>query len=287
MSDGLDIEHLKRKLEGRFQLALSFSQEAIDGGQFDIIRPTDLELGNGFGIVVSRTHRQLEASFKADNFAGALLRRMSESDVQARAQFARVREDAMNAGSQVYVAVDSTPVNDLSEMHDPWRRLDLDVTRRFPLHRVSADQALELALNVTSSCLSLALSLLPLDSPSEGMFSTAEGMPEGALIKVEVNRYERSPVNRAACLAHFGTQCQCCGFDFATKYGDLGEGYIEVHHRVPVSQMGDGYVVDPIRDLVPLCGNCHSMVHRVNPPLAVEELKMLVAHAAAPVVTAL
>ena len=52
-----------------------------------------------------------------------------------------------------------------------------------------------------------------------------------------------------------------------------GQDYIEVHHRVPVSSMGGAYRVDPVTDLVPVCGNCHAMMHRKNPPLSVEELK--------------
>ena len=96
---------------------------------------------------------------------------------------------------------------------------------------------------------------------------------------MEVNKYERSPVNRAACIAHFGTTCNVCGFDFGVHYGDLGQDFIEVHHRVPVSSMGGAYRVDPVRDLVPVCGNCHAMLHRTNPPLSTDDLKTLIAEA--------
>ena len=276
MSDGADIELLRRRLEGRFQLALARRQEVIDGGNFDVLRPSQLELGNGFGVVISRTHRQLEASFKAENFAGALLRTMSESDADARAQFARVRATASASGAQVFVAVNGNPVENLDEVSDSWKQLELDVTQRLPSLRQQPSDALELALTVTSACFSLALSLLPLETPFEGNAATVAGLPEGARMRVEVNRYERSPVNRASCLSHFGLVCQCCGFDFASVYGELGDGYIEVHHRVPVSKMGACYIVDPVRDLVPLCGNCHPMVHRVDPPMPVEELKRLI-----------
>jgi len=56
-------------------------------------------------------------------------------------------------------------------------------------------------------------------------------------------------------------------------YGELGEGFVEVHHIVPVSQMGGSYRIDPVRDLVPLCSNCHSMVHRTDPPMRPEALR--------------
>ena len=93
------------------------------------------------------------------------------------------------------------------------------------------------------------------------------------MTRVAVNRYERSLANRAAAIAIHGAFCHVCGFDFAEFYGLMGEGFIEVHHRIPVSRMGEGYVVSPEEDLVPLCANCHQMVHREDPPVAVEELK--------------
>jgi 5-methylcytosine-specific restriction protein A len=36
--------------------------------------------------------------------------------------------------------------------------------------------------------------------------------------------------------------------------------------------MGTDYIINPILDLVPLCANCHSMIHRHDPPFTVEEL---------------
>ena len=276
MSDGLDIDLLRRKLEGRFGLTLEATEEVIDGGRFDVIRPSDLEAGNGFGIVVSRTHRQIEASFKADNFAGALLRKMSEANAEAMAQFGRVRDAAISAGAQIYVSINGNAIADLVEMSESWRRIDLDICQRLPGGKLQPVQVLECALSLASTCLSLALSLLPLEDSDNGNSLFESGLPEGALVRVEVNRYERSPVNRAACIAHYGACCLVCGFDFSRFYGDLGEGYIEVHHRTPVSQMVEGYRVNPVTDLVPVCGNCHAMLHRIDPPMPVEKLKSII-----------
>ena len=66
--------------------------------------------------------------------------------------------------------------------------------------------------------------------------------------------------------------------DFKKQYGEIGENFIEVHHTVPVSQITNAYVLDPVKDLVPLCCNCHSMAHRgrlEQAPRSVEELKSL------------
>lgn len=95
---------------------------------------------------------------------------------------------------------------------------------------------------------------------------------EGRVYESHSVGYERNPKAREACLKHYGYKCSVCGFDFEKEYGELGRGFIEVHHIVPVSTIRKEYVVDPIRDLRPLCSNCHSMVHRREPVVGIEEL---------------
>lgn len=108
---------------------------------------------------------------------------------------------------------------------------------------------------------------LPEQVPDSGAFS------EGAVRKVTVNAFERNPAARTACLAHWGYDCAVCGFNFQERYGDLGKDYIHVHHLVPLASIGAEYIVDPVEDLRPVCPNCHSMLHRVDPPLEIDELK--------------
>lgn len=104
--------------------------------------------------------------------------------------------------------------------------------------------------------------------------------PEGAVSRIEVNRYERNPEARRVCLAFHGTSCAACGFSFEINYGEIGKDFIHVHHVVPVSQLGSGYRLDPVTDLVPLCANCHAMAHiGVSTPLTVAELRRVIAAA--------
>lgn len=102
---------------------------------------------------------------------------------------------------------------------------------------------------------------------------------EGHKKAVYVNRYERNPVARKKCIEHYGCYCQVCDFDFEKVYGNLGEGFIHVHHKTPLSEIGDEYEVDPIRDLIPVCPNCHAMLHRRREDgslITPEELKALI-----------
>lgn len=100
---------------------------------------------------------------------------------------------------------------------------------------------------------------------------------EGAVARVTVNRYERDDDARAKCIEHHGLECSVCGFDFEKVYGDIGVGFIHVHHLKPISNIGQEYHIDPIKDLRPVCPNCHAMLHKKKPePYSVEELKVII-----------
>ncbi|NJD67095.1 MAG: hypothetical protein C3F12_08145 [Candidatus Methylomirabilota bacterium] len=67
-----------------------------------------------------------------------------------------------------------------------------------------------------------------------------------------------------------------CGFDFSEVYGHRGEGYIEVHHALPVSELGGAASVNPETDMVVVCANCHRMIHRRrDDPLTLTALRDL------------
>ena len=100
---------------------------------------------------------------------------------------------------------------------------------------------------------------------------------EGACKTVTVNSYERNAKARLACLNHHGYRCQACGLLFEEFYGDLGEGFIHVHHITPVSEVLEEYEIDPVTDLAPVCPNCHAMIHTTRPPLSIEQLKAKIA----------
>ena len=100
-----------------------------------------------------------------------------------------------------------------------------------------------------------------------------EKLVEGSSKSVSVNSYERNPVARAKCLEHHGYTCKACSFNFETFYGAIGRNYIHVHHVVPLSEIKGEYVVDPVNDLVPVCPNCHAIIHSTRPALEIEHLK--------------
>ena len=116
---------------------------------------------------------------------------------------------------------------------------------------------------------------MPLEA-AESSDEEIDGYPEGALTTVQANRFERDRRNRAAAIAIHGTSCLACGVEMGNVYGGIAQGFIEIHHVTPVSQLGAGYRIDPAKDLVPLCPNCHSVTHRCSPPFSVEEIQSLI-----------
>jgi 5-methylcytosine-specific restriction protein A len=69
--------------------------------------------------------------------------------------------------------------------------------------------------------------------------------------------------------------CEACGFDFAAIYGDLGYGFAECHHTVPVAELTEDHRTR-LADLSVLCANCHRMIHKSRPMLTVQALRAII-----------
>ena len=111
-------------------------------------------------------------------------------------------------------------------------------------------------------------------NPEESVYLEGEsgGAVEGTKKSVYTTTYERDSKVRRAFLKDKHLKCEVCGFDFEEAYGKLGAGYIEVHHKKPVSE--GVRMTDLNNDLAMLCSNCHRMIHRgKDHMITVEELK--------------
>lgn len=112
-----------------------------------------------------------------------------------------------------------------------------------------------------------------LDEQSLHTDSSDANFSEGALSSYVSTRYERSSAARRACIALHGTTCAVCDINFGHLYGKHGEGFIHVHHLYPLHNAGATRKTDPVKDLVPVCPNCHYMLHRGNKLLSPKTLK--------------
>lgn len=98
---------------------------------------------------------------------------------------------------------------------------------------------------------------------------------EGAKTRITINAYERNPAARKRCIVHYGSRCVVCGFSFAQRYGDAVREVVHVHHVRPLASIGRAYRLDPIRDLRPVCPNCHAVIHLQEPPFTVYQVQRM------------
>ena len=126
-------------------------------------------------------------------------------------------------------------------------------------------------LDVVRNTASLVFSALhEMVAESVGKRDLLEGKPIFAVSK----RYERSPVVRARAIALHGCSCCVCGLNFSESYGSIGDGFIHIHHVERVADSGER-AINVREDVVPVCPNCHAMLHTRTPPLKPEELSEL------------
>lgn len=104
---------------------------------------------------------------------------------------------------------------------------------------------------------------------------------EGLKKIVEVKIYERSCRLRQIAIEHFTKDgeisCDACNFNYRKFYGEIGEGYIEIHHIKPIFKYENeelNKTIDKaLMNVVPVCSNCHRMIHRRrHEPLSINYL---------------
>ena len=104
--------------------------------------------------------------------------------------------------------------------------------------------------------------------------SETEVFHEGVYKQIKVNAYERNQDAQDKCLKHYDCKCAVCEQYMLEIYGEVAEKLIHVHHLKPLSESKKGSEVDPIKDLRPICPNCHAVIHRrCKPPYTIEDIK--------------
>lgn len=107
-----------------------------------------------------------------------------------------------------------------------------------------------------------------------------ESFPEGKKkLRLHIFRERNAKVIREAKEKfkrnHDGkVYCEVCDFDYSVKYGTLGEGYIEGHHIIPVSELNENSTTK-VEDIILVCADCHRMLHRRRPWISKDELKQI------------
>lgn len=248
---------------------------AKDGVNWLELVPADHPTSQTFAIRTEIGWRRIDVRFRFGSFAAELMASVYAVDESGRQLFKTVLDTCNNAGADVTLILNGTRRNyqDDAIWNEPWRSFEFTISKGMLAINDGNDIAdMHLIESWTKLSAAAAIALLPVAEDADD-HSDVEGFPEGAKLQIEVNRYERDRRNRLAALAIHGHKCIVCERGMSELYGSVAEGLIEVHHVVPVSEIGPGYIINPQSDLVPLCPNCHSVAHRRSPPYSIGELQ--------------
>ena len=279
MQTPLEPQHLENVISG--ETGLEFEAGAgvdSEGRRWYLLRPRGLPADHTFGMRTTLEWRRIRIDFEPGKFAGSLLADMGNVDIEGRSAFRAVLADSHRLGAQIDLEVNGVPFpfNSDDVWAPTWSRLVLSMNKgQLELGIDEGEPDAHIVCRWTGRFAAAVVAILPTEDTGLSVEPEVIGYPDGALTTVQTNRYERDRRNRAAAIAIHGTACKGCGLEMGTRYGPVAAGFVEIHHITPVSQLGAGYVIDPVRDLVPLCPNCHAVAHRRDPPLTVNEISLL------------
>jgi 5-methylcytosine-specific restriction protein A len=281
MLDEKAIVPIIKKLIAQTGLQLDWRLENNQATTRCIILPSGIHQAEGFRVVVTPGWKSIETKFFPGNLARELLHDMEHARKDKKLLFSSMTTYIRDAGGILNLEINNKQVSPENPEDWPERWSQLQILLRSRPVDSDVDLRIDPSLPIhiykwTSFIFSLIMELLPLEENVEDEIDPIEQL-EGTSTTVISKRYERNPANRMACIAIHGSRCKICGFDFGRVYGEIGEGFIHVHHLTPVSQVGaEGMFFDPLIDLIPVCPNCHSMLHKRNPPFSIEEMEKII-----------
>lgn len=270
----MDSNDIKRNLETEYDIPFTVSKHYEKGEPVFIMGPQDEEK-ELFSIKISFRNRvRLYMDFVPHKYSAGFIETMSIQPDENRKRFVKYAELITKMGAKYIVSVNGMPLNMDDTLAWPvsWKDFQLRITK-MPVETENDASYAEVANIWGSLMMGMVLSLadiVPVDATD-----VVQGYAEGDSKRTEINRYERNPLNRKLCLAAHGYDCAVCGMNFERRYGSIGNNFIHVHHVSPVSQLGKGHIIDPLTDLIPVCPNCHAMLHKSDPPMEPEKLKSL------------
>lgn len=241
------------------------SQNSSGGISF---RASDFDRNKGFVIEVVETHNRLLIAFGLE-IAAADLARSMRLELAGNEAVLYSSLGSLLDENELVLRLNGAPLADLNEAsaEQNWFNVEIEGWVEKPYLDEAVTKKIE-------GLLAAILLMLPTEDKNETIENTLfEAEVEGAVKHGSITRYERSAKNRRICLALFGFDCKICGVDLERRYGPVAKDFIHVHHVVPVSRMSAPSVVNPAEDLIPVCPNCHYVMHREDPPVAPEVLR--------------
>ncbi|MEL6959113.1 MAG: HNH endonuclease [Pseudomonadota bacterium] len=236
-------------------LELRFSDLTRNEGPVVTLRPSGLK-------------RHL-VTVRFGNFSASIIRQISQAT-----------DEQVEMARELVKSVEGTAILSFPDgmNADEWKvstpAFNLRAERRVEGDRQSDESIVETCEAVVVPIMAALAELIGYDeTPSPG-FEAFDGELEGELSISTVRRRERNPRSRLLCIHIHGHHCAICGTDPIETYGEAHGAVLEVHHLQPLSNLNEPRIYDPRTDLVPLCPNCHRVVHTRRPvPWSIAEVR--------------
>ena len=236
------------------------------------IRLTEFQNPKGFSFLVGDDYLSWSVKLKFDELSASLLNEMKKHYPERKEQLESYLNLARDRSRNLEFRVNNADLKFL-DPDEEWKNIDLEISQGYSSESTVFDALFTTLLDAFCILLSLILNEESWNDPE--FDDNSLGKHEGSLYFQKIKKYERSRYNRALCLKYYGFKCRGCGMEMESKYGPVGSGVIHVHHIIPVSKMGGSYQLNPVKDLRPLCPNCHNVVHKTDPPLELNSLKSI------------
>jgi 5-methylcytosine-specific restriction protein A len=236
------------------------------------VRLTEFQEPKGFSFLVGDDYLSWSVKLRFDEFSGSLLHEMKQHFPERKDQLSSYLNLANDRSRSLEFRVNNKDLEYLNPDIE-WKNIELELSQGYSSESTVSDALFTTLLDAFCILLSLILNEESWNDPE--LDESPIGKSEGSMYFQKIKKYERSRYNRALCLKYYGFTCRGCGLEMESKYGPVGSGVIHVHHIVPVSKMGGSYQLNPVKDLRPLCPNCHNVVHRTDPPLDIDSLKAI------------
>lgn len=253
-----DVEELKRKIKEQFGENCSIEVQDDREARFSL----KLEF-EGYSFVALCTDARVSASLYVNEFDRAL-----QSTILMQVHY--VLNDVISEANPLFVSV--------------WRSAHQTYSVIPSIEKLSENP--ELAVEFYSGPCNTADYEIACGKTEELVFKilswigsvrSVQGETEGSRRDRAGSEVERSIKNRNLCISLYGYSCQICHEILSAKYGSLADKFIHVHHIESIAASGVKWI-DPRRDLITVCPNCHSMLHRTAPPMLPNQLKSIIKH---------
>lgn len=258
---------IKNALQESYHIEFDVEQTSYSSPSVYQIRPTDSN-SNYFKMDLQvKDDTRVTIECEPEQYGAEFVEAISASTDAQRKRFVSYWKQISDIG-KTSLKIDDIPCSpdEFEKKNPPWNKFDLRFTKP-AYYDVETENRNDVITRYMVIMCGMMLSLVDYE---------IEGYKEGSASYIKSKRYERNPLNRMLCLHEKGYKCYVCGFDFEEKYGEIGKEFIHVHHSVMVSEMGEDHIVNPSKELFPVCPNCHAMLHKKTPPYTIEELKDII-----------